>query len=248
MTGKGLPKTGLLLLAMAAFHISVYASGLQDRILLYEGRFESLEEDDAGTQEEDETGMRDEDEAGTQDEDDVGIQDRISLYEGWFLKDAQEPQPTKYIFVGDSRTVGMQMAVGGPEDAWACKTSMGYDWMVSEGIPQIEGDVVEGARIYILLGINDLGNAQRYADYVNGKAAEWKEEGASTYFVSVGPVGQTTVTNGQIEAFNATVKDQQDAYEYLDIYDDLAANGYSTVDGLHYTSGTYQYIYGLLKQ
>lgn len=171
------------------------------------------------------------------------ISERVKLYKETMGFDEA---PEKYIFIGDSRTVGMQMTVGGEEDCWSCKTSMGYDWMVSEGIPAVEGEIGDGVAVFVLLGVNDLGNAAAYAEYVNQKAADWAEAGASTYFVSVGPVGSTTVTNQQIEDFNSVISSNADEYRYLDLYSSMQKDGFSTSDGLHYTSDTYWYIYQFL--
>ncbi len=153
-----------------------------------------------------------------------------------------------YVFIGDSRTVGMQSAVGGDAaDSWSAKVSMGYNWMVSEGIPNVESAIGNGTAVFILLGINDLGNVNSYISYVDAKAAEWNERGAATYFCAVGPVGNTTVTNAQIENFNSTVSSNLVNAVYIDLYTDLMNNGFSTQDGLHYTNDTYVHIYQMLK-
>ena len=168
------------------------------------------------------------------------IEERIEQY-----KQAHSIQEiSRYIFIGDSRTAGMQMSVQS-DDVWSCKQSVGYDWMVSEGIPAIEGQITDDTAVFILLGVNDLGNSQAYADYVNNKAKEWT---GKTYFVSVGPVGNTTVTNSQIEGFNSIIEDNAISYEYLDLYNSMVADGFGTWDGLHYTPETYQYIYKVLKK
>ena len=168
------------------------------------------------------------------------LEERIAQYKETHIK----TDISKYIFIGDSRTVGMQMSVQGDNDIWACRESIGYDWMVSDGIPSVEAEISEDSAVFILLGINDLGNSAAYADYVNNKAAEWP---CTTYFVSVGPVGDTTVTNSQIEDFNSVIGSMAASYKYLDLYNSMVSDGYETVDGLHYTSGTYGYIYDFLK-
>lgn len=168
------------------------------------------------------------------------IEERIEQY-----RESHFDMPSEYIFIGDSRTVGMQsFAQGSGNDIWSCKKAAGYDWMVSEGIPAVEGQISEDTAVFILLGINDLAHSQAYADYINSKAASWE---GRTYFVSVGPVGNTTVTNTQIESFNSVLKDNAEHYEYLDLYGSMVQDGFGTWDGLHYTPDTCQYIYNFLK-
>ncbi len=155
---------------------------------------------------------------------------------------------SRYIFIGDSRTVGMQMSVPwNEEDCWSCQESMGYDWMVSAGVPAVEQEITENTAVFILLGINDLGNVNNYIGYINGKAPEWEARGAEVFYVAIGPVGQTTVTNAQIESFNATVRNNI-AAPYIDLYSAMMQTGFSTQDGLHYTAGTYSFIYNYLKE
>ena len=46
----------------------------------------------------------------------------------------------KLIFIGDSRTEGIRDAVQ-DDSVWSCLSSMGYDWMVSTGVPQVEDEI-----------------------------------------------------------------------------------------------------------
>ena len=102
------------------------------------------------------------------------------------------------VFLGDSRTVGMEMFVGGREDEyWSAKNSMGYSWLVSSGAPAVENLIDENTDVVILMGVNDLGNVSRYVDYMNAKAADWKERGARTFFVSVTPVVDSKSPNAK---------------------------------------------------
>ena len=43
----------------------------------------------------------------------------------------------KLVFIGDSRTEGLRDAVN-DDSIWSCLSSMGYDWTVSTGVPQVE--------------------------------------------------------------------------------------------------------------
>ena len=155
------------------------------------------------------------------------------------------------IFIGDSRTVDMMNATQA-EGVWSCKVSMGYDWMVSEGVPAIEPYIDANTAIIILLGVNDPGNIAGYITYTNQKAAEWAALGATTYYVSVGPVtADPYVTNADIEAFNAALQANLIGVNYIDIYTYLTTNGFSTVDGTHYPDdisiAIYNYIISNLR-
>ena len=46
----------------------------------------------------------------------------------------------KLVFIGDSRTEGLRDAVN-DDSIWSCLSSMGYDWMVSTGVPQVEDQI-----------------------------------------------------------------------------------------------------------
>jgi len=159
----------------------------------------------------------------------------------------------KVIFIGDSRTVGMHAAVGEPANTvWSAKVSMGYDWMVSTGVPNIEGKVSSGSKIVILMGVNDFGynnRAQKYANYINTKAAEWAKKGAKTYYCSVNPVidSKTSkyVKNKGIQEFNKAIKPLLKGVTYIDTYNKIV-NNFGSADGLHYDKTTYVTIYNFI--
>lgn len=151
------------------------------------------------------------------------------------------------IFVGDSRTVGMQSAVGG-NDTWSGKVSAGLDWMKSTGVPNIEGKIGRGSAVIILMGVNDLYQSDNYISYINEKASAWSAKGARTYFVSVNPTdGSYSNLNSDIDSFNQKLKKGLSNASYIDSNSYLKSNGYSTKDGLHYTNDTYNKIYNYIK-
>ena len=154
------------------------------------------------------------------------------------------------VFIGDSRTVGMEIYCGGePDEFWSAKNSMGYSWMVSSGIPDVEYLIDQNTDVVILMGVNDLGNVNRYIDYINEKAAEWKEFGARTFFVSVTPVDDRrspNAKNSRIESFNAYAKENlRDAY-YIDAYSRIRYS-FGSPDGIHFDSATYREIYRIIS-
>ena len=158
----------------------------------------------------------------------------------------------KMVFIGDSRTVDMMNAVQ-DDSIWCCKVAMGYNWMATEGVPAVDGYIDNNTAVIILLGVNDPHNISNYIGYTNEKAAEWAGRGATTYFVSVGPVtNDPYVTNADIEAFNAALQANLSGVYYIDIYSYLMENGFSTVDGTHYPADVsiaiYNYIIDHLEE
>lgn len=158
----------------------------------------------------------------------------------------------KLVFIGDSRTEGLRDAVR-DDSVWSCLSSMGYDWMVSTGVPQVEDQIEDNTAVIILMGVNDLYHVNDYISYINSKAAEWGNRGAQIYFVSVGPVqNDPYCTNGEIESFNAAMQANLSGVTYIDVYSHLVSEGFSTVDGIHYPDSVsidiYNYILDHLEE
>ena len=158
----------------------------------------------------------------------------------------------KLVFIGDSRTEGLRDAVN-DDSIWSCLSSMGYDWMVSTGVPQVEDQIEDNTAVIILMGVNDLYHVNDYISYINSKAAEWGNRGAQTYFVSVGPVqNDPYCSNAEIESFNAAMQANLSGVTYIDIYSHLVSEGFSTVDGTHYPDSVsvdiYNYILDHLEE
>lgn len=152
---------------------------------------------------------------------------------------------TPYVFVGDSRTVQMQMAVGSSDKAYIAKIGEGYSWFKNTALSQIPAYAGNGSVMIINFGVNDLGNVSKYISLINGNIDAWTEAGITVYYAAVTPVGDcTTVTNAQIESFNARMQSELDPrIKWLDGYSYLNQAGYSTADGLHYNLDTYRSLY-----
>ena len=98
------------------------------------------------------------------------------------------------------------------------------------------------------MGVNDLYHPDSYISYINEKSASWKSKGATTYFVSVNPTdGSYSNLNSDIDTFNQKLRSGLTNAKYIDTNTYLKQNGYSTTDGLHYTSDTYRKIYNYIK-
>lgn len=155
-----------------------------------------------------------------------------------------EPE-TGYIFLGDSRTVGMDNAVGlsDMDDTFVvAECGMGCDWMVKTGFPEIE-EIMEGHPEYedwILvtnLGINDVcSGAGQYLD-----AYEQLPDDVAVYLVSVNPCkDRYAYLNGDVERFNKELEESE--FYYIDTWSVLNDKGFDTRDGLHYDRRTYELI------
>ena len=171
---------------------------------------------------------------------------------------------SKVLFIGDSRTVQMyaylnsdwghaNYSSGGVHvvgsDIYVAEGAMGLNWMKNTGIPAAQGYFSSGTAIVILMGVNDLGNANNYINYVNSNVSNWKRNGSSLYYVSVNPCnGKYSNLNPKIESFNAQVKGGlSNEVGWIDTYSHMYKVGFNTTDGLHYDKSTYQTIYNYIK-
>ena len=173
-------------------------------------------------------------------------------------------ETSKYILVGDSRTVQMYAYVhntwdknktnklpNGVSDGdvyWSCKGSMGLSWMKETGIPNIENQIAKDSSIVIMMGVNDLYNADNYIKYVNKNSKSWLKKGADVYFVSVNPTdGKENKLNTTINSFNKKLEKGLKNVTWLDTNSYLKEKGYKTTDGLHYDKNTSMKLYKYIK-
>lgn len=159
----------------------------------------------------------------------------------------EEVDPADVLIIGDSRCVMMKSATSGGGCSWICKSSKGYKWFESTAIPEADTMIGNGTKVVICLGVNDVGNVNKYAKLVNSKAEEWAEKGARTYYVSVNPVWDNArVSESQIEFFNAKLQSQLVGISWIDTHSYLMSNGYRTTDGLHYDNATSRTIFQVI--
>ncbi|MBP3735481.1 MAG: hypothetical protein J6I56_00505 [Lachnospiraceae bacterium] len=158
------------------------------------------------------------------------------------------------IFVGDSRTVQMKKAVEYDSDkvAFVAESGMGYDWFEQNGLWQANSLIRGGGtNIVINMGVNDVGDVQKYAKLVNRHVDDWVTRGCNVFYMSVNPVSDSfpTLSNSQIANFNDTLQEllSPDVY-WIDTYHFLMDTGFSAGDGLHYSNGTYEKLYAAVME
>ncbi len=167
-----------------------------------------------------------------------------------FIDNNEDNCKTGYIFIGDSRFVGMNDACGISDTENRFVIAMigeGYDFLVNTALQEAEDIVNENSDItnwkYIVcLGVNDLYNVNKYIDKYN----ELKST-VDLVLVSVNPIEyHSSITNENIDEFNNKIKNIE-GIQYIDTNYTLCTEGFSTVDGIHYTSDTYKLIYNTIN-
>ena len=153
-------------------------------------------------------------------------------------------EPSKFIFVGDSRFAGMKIKNNNEDDEYIAESSVGIVWLKqTENI--IKKAQSENSVIVLCLGVNDLWDINRYIEYLNGLELD-----VPLYVLTVGPVDHSKFTkfdNDAIEGFNTKLIDEAKNYMIIDQYSYLKEDGFGTTDGLHYTYDTYDKIYNFIK-
>lgn len=170
----------------------------------------------------------------------------ISTYAGTvFYNDV--PKDCDVMFVGDSRTVGMMQSIKSVNDektGYICEVGKGLAWLGKKAEKHILSGAKKGTTVIFNLGVNDVGNADKYVEEYNELTSQLKKAGCRVYFETVNPVGANckTLSNRQIDRFNKKMTDELDC-SVIDTNSMLKEKGYSAPDGLHYTADTYRTIY-----
>ena len=154
----------------------------------------------------------------------------------------------EYLIVGDSRTVGMDLSVSTSKTKFIGKVSMGYDWLKSVAGPKVRQYLAGNPKLKVVFafGVNDYGNIEKYVSYYKSLMKEFPD--TKFYFLSVNPVKDDqspNVKNSHIKSFNARLK-KEFGKTYIDSYTYLTKSGFSTTDGIHYTTATYKKIYNYI--
>ena len=161
------------------------------------------------------------------------------------------------VWVGDSRTEGIRLYVGGDPSAdyFIDKVGEGYNWFTAEATPYLESMLASGniGAVLIDLGVNDCAasvdypdqfRAYDYAARINELIARYPE--VLFVFYSVGPCsGGYARLNGEINRFNDVMQYECHAW-YVDTARFLQTEGFNSTDGLHYDRDTCTRIYNFV--
>lgn len=185
-------------------------------------------------------------------------------YNSCSSKTVADKTRTGYIYTGDSRIRRLNLTIGMSKmkDNWVyCKSGKGYNWFEGDSLEKINNTMKEHAEIdqWVIVsawGANDLWNLNTYLDkYKKLLYGEWKN--CRLYLVSVNPVnGRMSGRYNGISSFNAMLRQFVDGNKkksgnrvyYIDTNRKLSTEGFSTIDGLHYTERTNCLIYATIRQ
>ena len=163
-----------------------------------------------------------------------------------------EPKATDElrIWVGDSRTLGMERALdGSTPDVFIGAAGEGYDWFAADGLPQLLSAMKAHplSPVIFNLGVNDYDNLSRYLALYQSLQKE--HPAARFYFLSVNPIDPArcqNITNEEISDFNAQLQELAGDM-YIDSYTWMRANDIQTKDGIHYEEDDYRALYKYVK-
>ena len=167
-------------------------------------------------------------------------------------KENNDNNINKYVFVGDSRYVGMS-AYKEDTDTFIAKNNMGYSYL-EEQMSLIKQSCDKNTALIIGLGVNDLKySREKYITTINSMADAMD---CKIYYMLVNPVDEKkevsygySVENNTINEFNKAMKAELTSdVHIIDTYSYLQSQGYVTVDGLHYDNDTYKLIYDYIKE
>ena len=158
-------------------------------------------------------------------------------------KSTVEEKSNSYLFIGDSRFVGMEKAISTDKQiAWIDKVGARHDfyWQNRDRITSMDKNTV----VVYELGVNDL-NSNACIHALDDLASFGFKK---IYFLTTTPINEEktfangySVTNNQIALFNNQVVSMlPNIVQYIDTYRYLSNNGIETIDGLHYKNVTYQ--------
>ena len=167
---------------------------------------------------------------------------------------AQDIDPANITIVGDSRMVGLCSYKWYKNDKGTCiaKVGEGYKWLTGTAIPEVSKvNATKRKNIVLNLGVNDLGNAEKYVSkYKELANGAWKD--SNIFIVSVNPTkGKYNNLNSGIDTMNNKFKNfakGTNNVTYCDTVTFLRNNGFGSSDGLHYNEDTNKIIYSQIKK
>lgn len=149
-----------------------------------------------------------------------------------------------YIWVGDSRTIGMGKAMDN-DDIYIGESGEGYYWMDETGLPLLIEAIAAYPDLPVIFnfGVNDDENLSNYLTLYRALEEQYPE--TDFYYLSVNPIEPTlckNISNEEISAFNQALKETYPE-SYIDSFTFLMVNETVTIDGIHYSEDDYRAIY-----
>ncbi|MCQ2520863.1 MAG: hypothetical protein MJ105_00660 [Lachnospiraceae bacterium] len=157
----------------------------------------------------------------------------------------------QYIFVGDSRFVGMSSVSKESNDVYIAEVGEGY-YYLCQHLGEIQAEITTDTALIIGMGVNDLGNQEKYIRKINEMAGAFN---CQVYFLTVNPVDESktkahgyNVTNEKIDEFNEAMMEQLlPNVRIIDSNSYLWSVGFESSDGIHYSGATSKEIYNFIK-
>lgn len=166
------------------------------------------------------------------------------------------------VVIGDSRIVGLAKhdgvivntdEVSSPNTDntiyYKAKIGIGYNWL-RENTSSVKDICNENTTLYIVLGVNDLGNIDNYTSFYNSLQSD-----LNIKQLIIGEVGRVdevkegrygyAISNTTVEQFNTTLHSNSKNYKVIKFWQGNEEN--NTVDGIHYTNIEYENTLSLLK-
>lgn len=172
-----------------------------------------------------------------------------SGYSGTDVQSISGVHEVSPLFVGDSRTVGMAMALekshGFIDHESKSGSGFSYFKTLDNRIRKSGADC-----LVIGFGVNDLNNLDKYINYANILGEDLS---IPVFFLTVNPVDEAKagrngyhIKESDIDRFNTGLKEGASFYTVIDTNDYLISEGFETMDGLHYRDETYESIYNFI--
>ena len=148
------------------------------------------------------------------------------------------------IWVGDSRTLGMQKAVAN-SDVYIGAAGEGYDWFIENGLDEMRSAIRENPESVIVFnfGVNDYDNMENYLELYQTLFEEYPDR--HFYFLAVNPIDPElceNITNEEIADFNDHLR-RLSPDSFIDSYTQIKSAEIQTIDGIHYSQDDYRFIY-----
>lgn len=162
------------------------------------------------------------------------------------------------VFIGDSRTVAMERCNTYENVKFVADYGRGLNWFKKEGYDRLmdilkKNNSPQPIVLVFNLGVNDYKyNSENYVPYFQEIAQMLRDQNCYLFYMSVNPVEEKKLekstdyamrTNEEIREFNQRLKNGlKEDYVWLDMNSVLEKRGFSTREGLHYSSATTGYI------